>query len=202
MYIDKIEPLDKRRSRVYLDGEFAFALYNGEIRRYRLEEGYEIEEPLYEEILRETVCRRARERALYLLRDMDRTEHELRAKLKSGGYPDPAIEEALAFLKEYHYVDDAAYARNYVEAHGGKKSRAQLMQSLWRKGIDRALAEELYEEIRPDTAEQIQRLLRKKGYTGQEVSREEKGKLAAYLMRRGFSWEEARNALNSSAFGV
>ena len=147
MYIDKIEPLDKRRSRVYLDGAFAFALYNGEIRRYRLEEGCEIEEPLYEEILRETVCRRARERALYLLRDMDRTEHELRAKLKISGYPDPAIEE------------------------------------------------ELYEEIRPDTAEQIQRLLRKKGYAGQEVSREEKGKLAAYLMRRGFSWEEARNAL-------
>lgn len=194
MHVDRIEPLDRRRSKIFLDGEFAFALYNREIRRYRIEEGREMERPLYEEILREIVCRRARERALYLLRDMDRTEHELRARLKRGWYPEPAIEETMAFLKEYHYVDDLAYARSYVEARGGKKSRAQLMQSLWRKGIDRALAEELYEEIRPDTADQIQKLLRKKGYTGQELSWEEKEKLAAYLMRRGFSWEEARNA--------
>ncbi|MCI9584715.1 MAG: regulatory protein RecX [Clostridium sp.] len=194
MHVDKIEPLDRRRSRVFLDGDFAFALYNGEIRRYRLEEGQELEKALYEQILREIVCRRARERALFLLKDMDRTEHELRARLKRGWYPDSAIEETMAFLKEYHYVDDLAYARKYMEAYGEKKSRAQLMQSLWRKGIDRAVAEELYNEARPDTAKQIQKLLRKKGYTGQPLSREEKGKLAAYLMRRGFSWEESKNA--------
>ena len=74
MHVDKIEPLDRRRSRVFLDGDFAFALYNGEIRRYRLEEGQELEKALYEQILREIVCRRARERALFLLKDMDRTE--------------------------------------------------------------------------------------------------------------------------------
>ena len=55
MKVDKIEPIDRRRSKVFLDGEFAFALYSGELRHYRIEEGGELSCEQYEAILREIV---------------------------------------------------------------------------------------------------------------------------------------------------
>lgn len=194
MTIDKIEALDKRRCKVFLEGDFAFVLYNGEIRRYHLEEGRELPESVYEEILREIVCRRARERALFLLKSTGRTELELRRKLKSSWYPQCAIDEAVSFLKRYYYIDDAEYARNYVELYGKKKSRAELMQTLRQKGIDPQLIKDLWEELEPDTAGQIQRILIKRGFNADRATLKEKQKTISYLLRRGFSWEEIRKA--------
>ena len=39
MTVTEIIPLDKRRSKVILDEDFALALYNGEINRYHMEAG-------------------------------------------------------------------------------------------------------------------------------------------------------------------
>lgn len=196
MKIDKIEALDKKKSKVFLDGDFAFVLYNGEIRRYRMEEGGSLDETVYEEILSDVVFRRARERALYLLKSSAKTEMELRRKLKSGFYPQAAIEETVRFLREYHYLDDQQYARNYMELYGKKKSRAELTQALMRRGIERELIKELCEESQPDTAASIQAILKKRGCPGGQDDPRKKEKTIAYLMRRGFSWEEIRRAMD------
>ena len=37
MQIMAVTPLDKRRSKVLISEDFAFVLYNGEIRRYHIE---------------------------------------------------------------------------------------------------------------------------------------------------------------------
>ena len=56
MIIDRIETLDRRRKKIFADGEFAFALYLGEIRQLGLEEGGELAEELYQKILREIIA--------------------------------------------------------------------------------------------------------------------------------------------------
>ena len=53
MTVTEIIPLDKRRSKVILDEDFALALYNGEIKRYHMEAGEELPEETYREILEE-----------------------------------------------------------------------------------------------------------------------------------------------------
>lgn len=85
MIVSGITPADKRRSRVYLDGSFAFVLYNGEIKRFHIEEGEELAQELYSQIMDEVLCRRARERMLHLLKSTSRTELEIRRK--AGGGP-------------------------------------------------------------------------------------------------------------------
>ena len=194
MIPDRIEPLDKRRSKVFIDGDFAFVLYNGELKHYGIEEGRPLEEAKLRE-LAALLGRRARERALSLLKVRDRTEWEMRQKLAGGFYPAAAVEETIAFLKEYGYLDDGRYARNYVEICGKRKSRAELIQGLRRKGIDRHMAEELCRECEPDTEEALAALLRKRRFDAGTASSDEKRRTAAYLMRRGFSWEEIRKAL-------
>lgn len=42
MIVTDITDMDKKRKKVYLDGEYAFALYNSEIYRYNLEVGEEL----------------------------------------------------------------------------------------------------------------------------------------------------------------
>ena len=87
MRIVSIEPLNRRKSRVLTDEGPAFALYNGELEAYGLTLDGELDGEMYERILREVLCPRAKERMLHLLEASDRTEAELRRRLREGGFP-------------------------------------------------------------------------------------------------------------------
>ena len=133
MTIESIETVNTKKKKICLDNGKAFALYNGEIRRYKLEEGVELFEEVYEEILI-ILKKRARERLLYLLKGGDYTEHQIREKLRQGLYPEEAIEEALHFGREYHYLDDSRYAHIYAEQKSSRMSRRMLGLKLTEKG--------------------------------------------------------------------
>ena len=84
MRIVSIEPLNRRKSRVLTDEGPAFALYNGELEAYGLTLDGELDGETYERLLREVLCPRAKERMLHLLEASDRTEAELRRRLREG----------------------------------------------------------------------------------------------------------------------
>ena len=50
MIVSDICALDKKRSKVFIDGEFAFVLYNGELRDFDIKVGNELSEDKYNEI--------------------------------------------------------------------------------------------------------------------------------------------------------
>ena len=182
MKVDKIEPIDRRRSKVFLDGEFAFALYSGELRHYRIEEGGELSCEQYEAILREIVFKRARERAVYWLKCSARTEEELRRKLRDGHYPERAVDHTIKLLKKYRYIDDEEYARNFVELNGSK-------------GISRECVSRLLEENPVDEEEQVRKLLAKRRFDPENANPKETARQVAYLIRRGFSYETVRRVI-------
>ena len=138
--------------------------------------------------------RTARDCALSLLEYRDRTEAEVRRKLKEREYDPEAVEETIVFLKEYHYLDDQEYARKYVRTAGAGKSIRQLRQSLLSKGISREILDLCFEEETVDEEEAVRRFLKKKGYTAGEDP-EKTRKLAAALGRRGFSFETIRRVM-------
>ena len=197
MQVTEIVPLDKRRCRVCTDAGFAFALYKGELRRYGIEAGGELTKERYREILETVLCARARERALFLLRSHDRTEQEIRRKLRDGLYPEEAVESAVAFLQEYGYVNDGEYGRRYVELYGKSRSRRRIREELSRKGIGREQIETLLGEGEILEQEQILAFLRKKGYDPQNCTPQTRNRLAAALLRRGYSYDSVSHALNT-----
>ena len=69
----KIEELSKSRSKVYIDQEFAFVLYKGEFRLYHVREGEAIEPCDYETIMKEVLPKRAKLRAMNLLKSREYT---------------------------------------------------------------------------------------------------------------------------------
>lgn len=190
MQIVSVTPLDKRRSKVLTDEGFAFVLYRGELRRYEIEEGAQLPEEVYREILEKVLFKRAKERTLYLLKARDRTELEIRRKLKEGYYPQEAIEYAVSFLKRYRYVDDENYGRTYIRTYGERRSRRQLEFELRNKGLDREQIRLLLDESQVSEEGQILRYLNKKGYRKDETPPEERAKIAAALVRRGYSYDD------------
>lgn len=199
MTVTKTEAVSKNKYKVEIDGVFAFVLYRGEMSRYQIREGSSISEEVCRQIKVEVILRRAKLRALHLLNDMDRTETQLRKKLTQNLYPEDVIEEAIAYVKSFGYIDDLSYAKRYVQNRQGQKSRRELYAKLVEKGIARDLIdlaiEECYEE--EDETEAIRRMAVKRKYRFQEATREEQQKQTAYFMRKGFSYENIRKALQS-----
>lgn len=200
MRVEAVVQLDKRKSKVLTDEGLTFALYRGELKKYDIREGGELSVETYHRILKEVLFKRARERCLYLLKARDRTEQEIRRKLKKGWYPQEAIENAVEFLKEYRFVDDEKYCRGYIRAYGGKKSRKQLEFELRNKGLSRETIADFMEENPVDEESQILKYLRKKGYERDTTPPREKAKIASALARKGFSFDEIYRVMGESDY--
>lgn len=137
-----------------------------------------------------------RECALTLLEYADRTEQELRRKLQDRGYSQKEIEEAVSFLMEYGYVNDAAYAERYIHSRTLSKSKRLLRMELEKKGVDRDVIDRELCENPVDEKAQIRRFLEKKGYRpGEEADPVKKRRIVAALARRGYSYDVIRSVM-------
>ncbi len=143
----------------------------------------------------------ARARALHLLEQRDYTSAKLRRKLEESGYPPEAIDSAMAFVEEYHYVDDERYTRRYIRIQQDRRSARRIEQDLIKKGVDRELISScIQEEYTADPRVQIQALLAKKGYDPEHSTRQERAKLYRFLAGRGFTSGDICSALDTSSY--
>lgn len=197
MIVMEIVPVDKRRSKVILDEDFTLVLYRGEIKRFGIEEGEELSEDTYQEILKDVLLKRARERVLYLLKASDKTEQELVRKLKEGGYPQEAIDYAILFAKEHRFINDENYGKRYVEYNSTRKSERQIQYELQKKGLDKEMIRDILEEQPVDEEAQIQAYIKKKRIVPEELDRKGRAKVISSLARKGFSYEAVTRALGS-----
>lgn len=130
---------------------------------------------------------RAKKRALHLLERMDRTEHQLREKLRASEYPEEVIEEAIEYVKSFHYLDDERYAENFTRYKKEQMSRQQIKQKLMLKGVSREIIENAIEdEYDVDEAVHIRSILKKKHFKAAAADEGEFRRVYSYLMRRGF----------------
>lgn len=186
-YICEIKPLEKGKSALILDNGEELILYRSELRALSLSGQMELPEELYRKIMDEIIGLRAKKRAMHLLERMDRTEKQLYDKLLQSGYPQECIDNAILYVKKYHYIDDRRYASNYIRCYQDRKSRLRMQQDLLRKGVSRALIEEvLEEEFQADERIQIRSLLEKRGFDATECDEKERQRCYQFLMRRGF----------------
>ena len=191
MMITEVAAVTKSRYRVVLDGETAFILYKGELHRFHIKQGEELEEDAKQSIFHEILPKRAKLRCMNLLKSRDYTRKQLEDKLKQGGYPADIIEEAVAYVESYGYVNDENYARSFIEYHMQTKSRKRIENDLSQKGVSKELIRKVFDELKEDGLEideaaMIKELLLKKNFHFQESTYEERQKMCAFLYRKGF----------------
>ena len=198
MIVSDIVTLDKKRQKIYMDNEFAFVLYKGELHLYQIEIGNEITDTVYETI-KAVLLKRAKLRAMNLLMKRDYTEMQLRNKLQEGYYQDEIIEQTILYLKSYGYIDDERYVRSYFALHISSKPKRFIIQKLLELGVSKDLIEKLIDDIYekersltyvPDELEIGRNLLKKRKYRIWE-SINERQKAYGYLLRKGISPDNA-----------
>lgn len=199
MIVTDIIPVDKKRDKIYIDNEFAFVIYKGECRLYDVRNQEELSQENYNKIVYELLPKRAKLRAMNLLTKKDYTEAGIRKKLSEGYYSQEQIDETVQYLKQYGYIDDKRYVRNYFSVHIQERTKNKIVQKLIEKGISfeliESLVDEIYEEERtltylPDEMEMGRKLLAKKKYDI-ENSVNDRQKAFGYLVRHGISNENA-----------
>lgn len=196
VYITSICTIKQYKRKVCLSNGADFVLYKKELDRFGLKEEMDLSDELYQQIVEEIFIPRAKRRAMHLLEKMDRSEKQLRLKLKDDGYPPEAVETAIDYVKSYHYVDDERLARSYIRFYQTSRSRMRLMQDLMKKGIDKEVIQRcMEEENETSQIEMIHRLMEKKHYDNSNATREEKAKMYRFLMQRGFPSSEITRAM-------
>lgn len=205
MIVTEIEEISKSRCKVFLDGEFAFALYKGELSAYHIKKGKEIAKEVYQELTLQVLPKRAKLRAMNLLKAKSYTEEELRRKLKQGFYTDDFIENALSYVKSFGYLDDLSYAMEFIRYRAESLSKMQIQNKLLQKGISKEIVENAFSEcegegIFIEEIKQITAYLNKKNYSPENCDYKEQQKLIAALYRKGFSVNSINKAMKSDFY--
>lgn len=185
--VNNYEALGKGRYRVAFDNGVSCILYRSEAAQLSIEVQCSLTEKDYDYLINEIVGKRAKKRAMHILEQMDRTEHQLREKLAKGEYPQECIDSAVEYVKKYRYLDDERFASSYVRYHQEKLSRQQLSVKLSQKGVSKdIIAEALEMEYEADDGEKIRNLLSKRHFDPDNTDRQENNKIYQYILRRGF----------------
>ncbi len=204
MRIEAIEPLNRNKVVIILDSNERFVLYKGELRLLNIKGAGELSDEAYGRIVSEILPKRAKLRAMYLLKARDYTEQQLRRKLTDSGYPASSIDTAIDYVRQYGYVNDIGYAMNYIEQERTRRNRREIEQKLLTKGISSEVIAEAFCKIYgdPDASDcsadersVIRGLLSKKGYRS-DITYEDRQKMLAYFYRKGFSVDLVRSVMN------
>ena len=198
MRIEEIKPSRRKQGRVLVkleDGSI-LRLSEAQAAAFALRPGMELDDGLRAEI--EAAVRRAdtRSAAAGLAGSRALSRRELEEKLTRKGLAAEDVQAAADWLEDLGAIDDAAYARLVARHYGDRGYGAgRVREELRRRGVPQALWEAALAEL-PDSGEAIRALLAKK-VRGDLSDPRERRRLSGALLRRGFSWEEIRPALDA-----
>lgn len=186
---------DKERCNVYVDGRFYCGLKLETAVRYRLRAGQQVEPSFLDEIQLENEKAQALDKALTHLSASMKTERAMRDFLRKKGYVDAVCDYVLEKLREYRFVDDAAYCAQYAESASKNKGARLIALELRQKGAgDEAIAAALDGLEGEDEA--ARRVL-EKYMRGKQPTREVLAKAYRHLLSKGFGHDVAKDALAS-----
>ena len=134
----------------------------------------------------------AKARALKILERRDVSRKMLLDKLTEKGVADADAEEVADWLCDLGVVSDERFAGLIVRHYAAKGyGERRIREELYRRGIDRELWDAALEEL-TGSDERLDRLLGAK--LRGDASPENLQRTQNYLLRRGYSWEDIREA--------
>lgn len=171
-----------------------------------LEEGQPLDLEEYDNWLMVRQYRHALDRAVGYLAARAHSCREIEQKLTRIGYRPCTVEMVIYKLQKENLLDDADFARQWVEARSGHSlGRQRIALELRRKGISAAEAEAALEDI--DDEDQLAgavRLVEKNLHRAKpgEDPRKTAARLTAMLARRGYGYDVAKEAIQQVLSGL
>ncbi len=179
------------RVNVYLDGEYVLALPALEATRLRV--GQYLDNTEIAQLQALDIRQKAYDRALRFLSYRPRSAAELRRHLAEAAYDPDTVEETLARLTEQGYLDDAEFARFWVENRQRFRPKGEraLRQELRQRGLDADIIAGALAGI--DAAEAAYQAARPRAERLAQVAQADptgfRRRLSDFLLRRGFDYD-------------
>ncbi len=189
---------DADRVNVFIDGDFALGVSLSTITKAGLYVGKALNAEEYTRLERLESADKAFQAALRFLEARPRSATEVRERLTRKEYAPEAIDTALARLAQLELIDDAAFARMWVEHRQTIRPRgiSALRDELRRKGIAAELAAHVLsdDELTGDEPERALALARAalRKYANAADRPTFMRRMGGYLQRRGFSFDIIR----------
>jgi regulatory protein len=147
----------------------------------------------------------AKAAALRSLAARARTSQEVVRMLRTKGFGESVIEDTLDALDRMSVIDDAAYARSYAAQRfqGPGHGPARIRQDLAKRGVDRSVIDMALSELE-ESEDLGGRALadaqkRWDALASEPDVRKRRKKTFDFLVRRGFSFDDARDAVDAAA---
>lgn len=198
---------DPDRASVFIDDAFAFGLAVDLVVEAGLRKGVSLTAEAQRALLVRQETFAAKASALAGLSHRARTSAEVRRSLLQKGFAESVAEDTVADLERLGVVDDDAYARAFVRGRfeGRGYGPARLRQDLSKKGVDRATIEaalgELVESEDLGAEARQQAETKWRALRSEEDLRKRKKKTMDFLVRRGYGFDTAREAVDAVAEG-
>ena len=202
MKILEINPAKGKLFEIVLENEQKLWLHADLVQSEFLRTGDDLDEERIADLKRQAAEHRAYEYGLYLLEKRGYSYRELYGKLIAAPHAqEDAVLAALEKLMRYGFLNDAVYAeqlaRHFVEGKkfGIRRAEYEMRhRGLSQEDIDDALAE--YDDAEKISA-QLLEILQKKytRYLTDPDDRKATEKVTAALVRRGYTYQEIRYAL-------
>lgn len=192
--ISAVEPQKKKKDRynIYVDGEYKASLGAEALVTFGIREGAAIELSMLKEAVSKDNAQYAFDSAANLLSHKMRTRSELAERLKGRGVEEQAVETALDKLTSYGYVDDAAYAKEYVQSAllTGRWGRRAVEYKLKEKRLGQSVIDEAMALYTEEDEKEIARkqLQSAAGRLKNDDARKQRQKIYAALARHGFDY--------------
>jgi regulatory protein len=184
------------RVSIFIDNKYSFSFSLDELVKYKIKKDDELGTADIKKYKKISSDGKLRGRALEWLMNRPHSEREFRDYLYRKKAEPEQIENLVNEFTEKGYLDNAKFAAWFSElqARRGKSNRA-IRAELFKKGINRETADDIFEESAGDETERLKAVIEKK----QKLSRykADPQKLIQYLVAQGFSWQDVKEALAS-----
>ena len=195
--IQRLEPSKHVEGRylVFLEGGELIKVTAEEVLTFALAPGKELDPETRQALSRAGALSSAKARAAAMIGARALSRGELVQRLVEKGEDPLCAQQAADWLAGIGALDDGAYAAMVVRHYSAKGwGRRRIQDELFRRRVPRDYWEDALAQL-PESDGVLDSLIEKK-LRGRVPDQSELRRLSGFLARRGFGWEEIRDALS------
>ena len=196
------KPGSGNKEHIYIDGAYAFTLYDDFWYGTGYLQGQEISEEELAALKEEAGFRSAYEKALRLLGVRAYAEKELLKRLMQT-FPESASRRAIEKVRSYGYLNDEEFAAEYARHlyENKKYDLRRIKTELKIKGISDEIVSNTLKTLDNEPVKRIIVMLRSK-YDSGFISEKEERRFINKLMRMGYSFGDIKSAFSECGLEV
>ena len=194
----KKSPVSKTLKEIYIDFEYAFSLYDNNLKELGIKENVTLNEEKYKKEIFPVICKNALQDALSFIAKVNCTKKQVEDKLSLRKYPYDAIKKAMDYIGEKGFIDDYEYALSFARMSVKKgKGERYIQFELSKRGIPEDMVKEVVsltcndECLLPVAQKRLGMILKGR----EKPDYKDLNKLKEYLVRQGYGYDKISDAL-------